>query len=98
MIRRPPRSTLFPYTTLFRSGKTIQKVEIFYPKVIKQELPKFAHNLENSSIEKISRRGKNILISLSNGKTWLTHLGMTGHLFFHSHNNSTAEKHDVLNI
>src|SRR2546430_17385691 len=24
MIRRPPRSTLFPYTTLFRSGKKIQ--------------------------------------------------------------------------
>src|SRR5438128_9198135 len=23
MIRRPPRSTLFPYTTLFRSGDTI---------------------------------------------------------------------------
>src|SRR5690554_7032357 len=30
MIRRPPRSTLFPYTTLFRSdliGKTIEEVE-----------------------------------------------------------------------
>src|SRR3989442_7461106 len=25
MIRRPPRSTLFPYTTLFRSGTTIQE-------------------------------------------------------------------------
>src|SRR5574341_1723245 len=24
MIRRPPRSTLFPYTTLFRSGGTIR--------------------------------------------------------------------------
>src|SRR5438876_7767313 len=24
MIRRPPRSTLFPYTTLFRSGMTIK--------------------------------------------------------------------------
>src|SRR5260221_3437589 len=24
MIRRPPRSTLFPYTTLFRSGKGAQ--------------------------------------------------------------------------
>src|SRR2546427_8525368 len=24
MIRRPPRSTLFPYTTLFRSGLAIQ--------------------------------------------------------------------------
>src|SRR5260221_8771818 len=23
MIRRPPRSTLFPYTTLFRSGKRL---------------------------------------------------------------------------
>ena len=23
MIRRPPRSTLFPYTTLFRSGHTL---------------------------------------------------------------------------
>src|SRR3712207_7623139 len=23
MIRRPPRSTLFPYTTLFRSGKVV---------------------------------------------------------------------------
>src|SRR5258708_15156705 len=23
MIRRPPRSTLFPYTTLFRSGKDL---------------------------------------------------------------------------
>ncbi len=79
-------------------GKTIQKVEVFYPKVIKQELPKFSRNLENSSIEKITRRGKNILISLSNGKTWLTHLGMTGHLFFHSNNNLTAEKHDVLKI
>src|SRR5260370_35951339 len=24
MIRRPPRSTLFPYTTLFRSGDRVQ--------------------------------------------------------------------------
>src|SRR3712207_9151352 len=30
MIRRPPRSTLFPYTTLFRSGKdTIFSLTIF---------------------------------------------------------------------
>src|SRR3712207_6953688 len=26
MIRRPPRSTLFPYTTLFRSGAEPQRV------------------------------------------------------------------------
>src|SRR3712207_8102943 len=27
MIRRPPRSTLFPYTTLFRSGHLIDPAE-----------------------------------------------------------------------
>src|SRR3712207_8601175 len=26
MIRRPPRSTLFPYTTLFRSGRTEEEL------------------------------------------------------------------------
>src|SRR3989442_8838794 len=28
MIRRPPRSTLFPYTTLFRSGSHLQITDI----------------------------------------------------------------------
>src|SRR3712207_7444775 len=28
MIRRPPRSTLFPYTTLFRSGSVDRTVEV----------------------------------------------------------------------
>src|SRR3712207_8458181 len=28
MIRRPPRSTLFPYTTLFRSGRVLDEYEI----------------------------------------------------------------------
>src|SRR2546429_6970427 len=28
MIRRPPRSTLFPYTTLFRSGQADQALEL----------------------------------------------------------------------
>src|SRR5258705_4821070 len=27
MIRRPPRSTLFPYTTLFRSWRTISVID-----------------------------------------------------------------------
>src|SRR3712207_7800517 len=28
MIRRPPRSTLFPYTTLFRSRKIVMVVDV----------------------------------------------------------------------
>src|SRR3712207_8302582 len=30
MIRRPPRSTLFPYTTLFRSNKNGNKFDIIF--------------------------------------------------------------------
>ena len=31
MIRRPPRSTLFPYTTLFRSGgKAMVRIEVLH--------------------------------------------------------------------
>src|SRR2546430_3966563 len=28
MIRRPPRSTLFPYTTLFRSGTIVRQLPV----------------------------------------------------------------------
>ena len=28
MIRRPPRSTLFPYTTLFRSAQMFQRAQV----------------------------------------------------------------------
>src|SRR5256885_10386544 len=31
MIRRPPRSTLFPYTTLFRSGNAADRVRATGP-------------------------------------------------------------------
>src|SRR5437667_4106620 len=37
MIRRPPRSTLFPYTTLFRSYKSAQK-EVSMPVGVKAEV------------------------------------------------------------
>src|SRR5256885_8506855 len=30
MIRRPPRSTLFPYTTLFRSGDVLERYELHH--------------------------------------------------------------------
>src|SRR3712207_7087454 len=33
MIRRPPRSTLFPYTTLFRSGNPRSTIELSLPRI-----------------------------------------------------------------
>ena len=35
MIRRPPRSTLFPYTTLFRSTISKMKTQLTYDEAVK---------------------------------------------------------------
>src|SRR2546430_3214585 len=51
MIRRPPRSTLFPYTTLFRSPtETMKKVQparslIEFPGVTKNSVPQWRKEL-----------------------------------------------------
>src|SRR2546422_7842049 len=44
MIRRPPRSTLFPYTTLFRSlGGQVARVDLFlHVRVVFRELDQVA--------------------------------------------------------
>src|SRR5687768_18368695 len=46
MIRRPPRSTLFPYTTLFRSAKTFASLE-----EAKKHIPNLRANEERISGE-----------------------------------------------
>src|SRR2546426_8165066 len=40
MIRRPPRSTLFPYTTLFRSWRIVDEVEKEFPGEAKRRAQK----------------------------------------------------------
>src|SRR2546430_3274735 len=41
MIRRPPRSTLFPYTTLFRSESGVQVGNYFFQSwPVKESLPR----------------------------------------------------------
>src|SRR2546430_8182834 len=41
MIRRPPRSTLFPYTTLFRSLVDVSSDSLAAPAVTIQDRPRF---------------------------------------------------------
>src|SRR3712207_8092277 len=43
MIRRPPRSTLFPYTTLFRSHLSNTPRQILIHEALGNELPAYAH-------------------------------------------------------
>src|SRR2546422_4711177 len=51
MIRRPPRSTLFPYTTLFRSPFELKpvEVEIFEYKLVGMEASLARFSIECSS-------------------------------------------------
>src|SRR5690606_41693279 len=43
MIRRPPRSTLFPYTTLFRSGAGMASGYLFRNQCFKNASSGFVH-------------------------------------------------------
>src|SRR2546429_7081476 len=40
MIRRPPRSTLFPYTTLFRSRDVVLRLDLkdFFPGILRARI------------------------------------------------------------
>src|ERR1035438_10401004 len=49
MIRRPPRSTLFPYTTLFRSLRFRLKNVFFYTVLGTLTLPVYARSEEHTS-------------------------------------------------
>src|SRR3712207_7349058 len=40
MIRRPPRSTLFPYTTLFRSTPSGGPPSALWPRALRREPPR----------------------------------------------------------
>src|SRR5437899_11408927 len=56
MIRRPPRSTLFPYTTLFRSSIELVPTE-FWPAVRKHHLQiAVAHNGMPEPVDRKSTR------------------------------------------
>src|SRR5687768_18356505 len=61
MIRRPPRSTLFPYTTLFRSNADyhlgVQNGYSFKGERLESSPNKFALLLTSSSSESVSLKG-----------------------------------------
>src|SRR3712207_8763909 len=64
MIRRPPRSTLFPYTTLFRSGRL--KVPIYFGGGCVFSAPKNCR-CKSGEVQKQSRFSSSENISLPPG-------------------------------
>src|SRR2546427_5686565 len=57
MIRRPPRSTLFPYTTLFRSVDPSGKPTVFMQRLVQQSLLKRIAPLPPNGVDFISVDG-----------------------------------------
>src|SRR3712207_8144314 len=62
MIRRPPRSTLFPYTTLFRSNKDEPGAADFY--YGEMELRRLARPRSRSGCGRHSSFGERVLLTL----------------------------------
>lgn len=63
-------------------GLTIERVTLKKTAAVHPSARRFATLLAGATIVDVTRRGKNILISLSNGHTLWVHLKMTGHFNF----------------
>src|SRR3712207_8695711 len=64
MIRRPPRSTLFPYTTLFRSGHSVVGVRDLAPELLASSGRLGAHQPSNEDLLAVNM-GVSLLTDLS---------------------------------
>src|SRR5262245_62395365 len=64
-------------------GKTIVKARLIRAGLSPENSPRqFAASLKGARVEEVARRGKHILACLSNGRTLVAHLRMTGRLIY----------------
>ncbi|MGH9800906.1 MAG: DNA-formamidopyrimidine glycosylase family protein, partial [Blastocatellia bacterium] len=65
------------------AGRTITKAQLLRAKLAPENSPRqFAACLKGARVEEVTRRGKHILAHLSNKRTWITHLRMTGRFVY----------------
>lgn len=75
------------------AGRTIAKAQLLRAKLASENTPRqFAAWLKGARVEEVTRRGKHILAHLSNRRTWITHLRMTGR-FVHVDADETPPPH-----
>lgn len=61
------------------AGRTVVKAQLLKARLAPENSPRqFARCLKGARIDQLARRGKHILAHLSNGRTLITHLRMTG--------------------
>jgi formamidopyrimidine-DNA glycosylase len=64
-------------------GRTITRAQLLWSRTAPENTARqFAARLKGGRIEAVGRRGKYILVQLSNGRTLLVHLRMTGRFFY----------------
>src|SRR5438093_4154877 len=66
MIRRPPRSTLFPYTTLFRSRRIVAVLALLFRSLVVLSLSLHITTLAQHNIGRRSEEHTSELQSLTN--------------------------------
>src|SRR6201996_5819807 len=97
MIRRPPRSTLFPYTTLFRSD--VMCVNLTYRPYFEVERRKYRIRILNASV---SRFFKLALVNSSGVAQPMIQIGNDGNLLPHPvtltqlDEQGIAERYDIV--
>ena len=64
-------------------GRTVQRAQLRWPRLAPEHSARqFAAWLRQTGVVSVTRRGKYILVNLSNGRTLLVHLRMTGRFFY----------------
>src|SRR2546430_17068867 len=64
MIRRPPRSTLFPYTTLFRSSPEVKKLRLALSEAAAADIVEQADWYEEQSGPTLAKRWEKAVTSI----------------------------------
>ncbi|MFH1855607.1 MAG: bifunctional DNA-formamidopyrimidine glycosylase/DNA-(apurinic or apyrimidinic site) lyase [Candidatus Omnitrophota bacterium] len=63
----------------------ITQVDVLTPKIVRSNPSIFKKNLTNVSVVEIARKGKNLIMALSNSYYLIVHLGMSGHILLQKH-------------
>ena len=78
-------------------NKKIKKVDIILSKIVKGSNKSFINVLEKNSFQNINRRGKFIILSLTDNKFLIIHLRMTGQIIYVQNSNLVAGGHSYKN-
>ncbi len=75
-------------------GVAITEAKVFWPRIIEcPSVKAFCKQVQGLHIKSIHRRAKYIVMTLSNGNSLITHLRMTGRLYFKK-SNEARQKHE----